>query len=398
MNILVVSGVFPPAWSWGGQTRSVWNMCRALHRAGAQVEVLTTNADLEGRVPAGRRVEEGISIRTLPIRGAGSAVRRFALAPGLLAAAWRGVGRVDLVVIQGVWTWPMLIVPRLCRMRGVPYVVVPRGTLESISMSEKAGKKALYWRAIEGRAVRGARAVQFASAQELENSRDALGGAPGFVSHNPIEFAQRHVPDPNGLRSELGIGESDRILGIFGRVHPRKGFEIVIPALARCSERLHLAVFGADEANYGARLQELARGHGVAERVHFMGQHDGAALARAYASVDLTVLPSLGESFGNTALESLAQGTEVLLSEGVPLKTYVGDLGCSGSVSPNDAGTWAQRLDLWLAEARTFDGERSAAAVRSEFSLERIGRELVKDYLRCIGRGSEAPTMEAGGS
>ncbi|ANM29073.1 hypothetical protein ABI59_04885 [Acidobacteria bacterium Mor1] len=390
MRLLVVSGVFPPAWSWGGQARSIWNMCRAAAGAGAEVSVLTTDADLEGRVPSGERVEEGIRIRTLPVLGP---ARRFALAPRLLPAVLGAVGSADLVVIQGVWTWPMLIAPRACRMRGVPYVVVPRGTLESISLAEKAGKKALYWKLLEARAVRGARAIQFASRQELENSREASAGTPGMVSENPIEFADRAAGDPAGLRKRLGLEASDRILGIFGRIHPRKGFEIVIPALAGCSDRVHLAVFGADEAGHQARMEQLAARHGVSQRVHFLGQVDGAELAQAYASVDLTVLPSLGESFGNTALESLAQGTEALVSEGVPLKGYLVEHGGRPCVAPNDAATWAERLDEWMASSREFDGEHASRVVREDFSLERIGSRLLADYRKLIGA---APAASSG--
>lgn len=43
MNVVVVSSCFAPAWSWGGQVRASWSMCRSLVEAGAEVSVVTTD-------------------------------------------------------------------------------------------------------------------------------------------------------------------------------------------------------------------------------------------------------------------------------------------------------------------------------------------------------------------
>ncbi len=393
MKILVVSGVFPEAWSWGGQARSIWSTCRALRTAGAGVEVLTTNSDLEGRVAAGVRREQGIRIRTLPVWGTGVRSGRYALAPGLIGPILDRLTWADLVVVQGVWTWPMLITPRLCRLRGVPYVVIARGCLEGRSLSEKAARKALYWRLVESRAVRGARAVQFASEVELRNSVAAIGNTPWIISHNPVDAAAGEPAKPEDLRRTLGVGEDSVLLGMFGRVHPRKGFEIIIPALAALPPRCHLVAFGADERGFTARLEQIAHDHGVGHRVHFAGQKQGRELDGAYAAVDLVVVPSLGESFGNTVLEAMANGTEAMVSEGVPLKGYVEQVGGSAEVRPNDSATWARRLARWLASRGAFDPAAAADAVRRDYSPASVGRRRLADYRELLGFDKTQPAL-----
>jgi glycosyltransferase involved in cell wall biosynthesis len=387
MNLLVVSSCFAPAWSWGGQVRSLWAMCRSLALAGARVRVITTDADLRGRVEVPReRTEHGLDITTVPIvsalDGLGS---RYALAPGLARAVRGALADADLAVLQGVWTFALLVAPRACAARGIPYVVCPRGTLEALSLSEKPRRKRLYMRLAQGRALAGAAAIQFASDEERSTSAAAVGEVPAFVCENVFDFPPRAPRDGEGLRRRLGLPESAVLVGMFGRLHARKGFPVLVPALARCDPSFHLVAFGADENGYGAEIARLAAAAGVADRVHLMGQHDDEALQRSYASVDLLASPSLGESFGNAVIEALGQGTEVLVSHRVPIGAYVAGRGLGGVVPALEPGDWARALTEWRRNARPFDREAAAHAVRADFGPERRGAELLEHYRRIVG-------------
>ena len=384
LDLLVVTGCFPPAWSWGGQTRSIWNVCRGLQRAGARVHVVTTNADLDRSLDVPRRREEqGIDVTTARVLP-GAAAIRYGLAPGLLPAIWRASGRARLCVFQGIWTFLLLVGPRICRLRGLPYVVMPRGTLEAISLGEKAGKKRLYMRWVEEANLRHAAAIQFASEDERRNSAAAIGDARVLVHPNALDL---QAPRPRGgaaLRRRLGLGDRERLVGISGRLHPRKGFEIIVPALAHCAQEVHLVAFGADESGYARRIRELAEEAGVGPRVHLLGQLEAEALEDAYAGVDLLVMPSYGESFGNTAIEALAQGTEVLCSERVPLGGWLAEHDLGRVVSELTAERWGRALADWGERDDRFDGDRASRIVRSEFDLVASGRRLLDDYRRLL--------------
>jgi glycosyltransferase involved in cell wall biosynthesis len=386
MKILVVSPCFAPAWSWGGQVRALWSMCRSLVEAGAEVSVVTTDADLHGRVIVPRhRTEGGIRITTARlVHGLDGLTSRYGLAPGLPRAVRRELPQAELAVLQGIWTFPMLVAPRACAARGTPYVVCPHGTLEALSLSEKPRRKRLYMRLAQRKAIVGATAIQFSSQEERRNSAAAIGITPAFVCENAVEFPPMVAADGSGLRRRLGLPPAAVLVGLSGRVHPRKGFEIVVPALAHCDPSLHLVSFGADEAGHGARIRELARAAGVAERVHFLGQLEGDALQGAYASVDLLAAPSFGESFGNAVVEALGQGTEVLVSDRVPLGSYVSRNSLGGVVAGLEPGEWARALEDWRRRARRFDRDRAARTVRADFGPERKGRELLDHYDRIV--------------
>jgi glycosyltransferase involved in cell wall biosynthesis len=180
------------------------------------------------------------------------------------------------------------------------------------------------------------------------------------------------------------------LVGVAGRLHARKGFAVIVPALARCDASVHLVAFGADEAGYGARIVEMARSLGVADRVHLLGQLEGEALQRTYASIDLLAAPSLGESFGNTVVEALGQGTEVLVSDRVPLGSYVSRRALGAVVPSLEPGEWARALDDWRRSGRLFDREQAALAVRADFGPERKGPELLEHYRRIVSEARAA--------
>ena len=272
-------------------------------------------------------------------------------------------------------------------------MIVPRGTLEGISLSEKAFKKNLYLRLFESGNIRHATAIQFASEDERRNSRQVVRGVPSFVHPNTVEL-QAAMPRAGAeLRRRLALPPDAVLAGISGRLHPRKGFEIFVPAMAQCSSKIHLVAFGADEADYSHKIMSLAQESGVAGRVHLLGQLDGDSLQSAYASIDLLAMPSHGESFGNTAIEALAQGTEIMLSDRVPLGDWVTGHALGTVVPELNSGKWAAALDKWVARHETFDRARAARLVRREFDLKTLGRRLIDDYLRLLS--SHDPTGRA---
>jgi glycosyltransferase involved in cell wall biosynthesis len=252
--------------------------------------------------------------------------------------------------------------------------------LEARSLGEKAAKKRLYFRLFEGFAVRGAAAMLYGSEDERRRSAGA-GGTKAIVVPNPLEPRPRCRPRAVYLQDRWKLPPSSRIVGVSGRIHPQKGFDILIPALARTDPRVCCVVFGPDDGSYARSLVRSAAEHGVAERFRVIGHLDGDELENTYAALDLLVLPSFGESFGNVVLESLAQGTEVMLSSAVPLAAYVESNGFGTVVAEPSAAAWSTALSEWASRGTEFDPERAADRVRKDFDRNAIGRRLY-DALR----------------
>lgn len=119
-----------------------------------------------------------------------------------------------------------------------------------------------------------------------------------------IHYLPNFVPDASGAAdlpasalSAFG-GRAPLVLAL-GRLHPNKGFELLLEALAltRCA-----SLWIAGEGPLRLELQRLAIRLGINDRVCFLGwREDVPALM---TSADLLVCPSLHEPLGNVVIEA----------------------------------------------------------------------------------------------
>ena len=108
---------------------------------------------------------------------------------------------------------------------------------------------------------------------------------------------------------------------------------------------------------------------GAAGRVAWLGHVDDAALAGLMAEADAFCLPSLLESFGLTALEALACGAPVVVSDRGALPEVVGD---AALIAEPSAEALAAALERVLGDRALAGRMRTAARTRAEgFGWER---------------------------
>ncbi|MBK1657243.1 glycosyltransferase [Paracraurococcus ruber] len=126
-------------------------------------------------------------------------------------------------------------------------------------------------------------------------------GWPAARAHYVPNFAHDYA----GV-APVALPGAQRLLAL-GRLHPNKGFDLLLHALARLPGA-HLSLAG--EGKERASLEHLARELGVAERVTFLGwRQDAGALLRG---CDVFVCPSRHEPLGNVVLEAWSAGAPVV--------------------------------------------------------------------------------------
>jgi glycosyltransferase involved in cell wall biosynthesis len=116
--------------------------------------------------------------------------------------------------------------------------------------------------------------------------------------------------DPSEARLRLGLPSTGRIVVCVRRLVPRMGIEMLLEAWAMKRDGLLLVIGDGGERE---RLESAARRLGSG--VRFLGVVDDADLPRYYRAADVSVVPSTElEGFGLVALESLACGTPVVVT------------------------------------------------------------------------------------
>lgn len=137
-------------------------------------------------------------------------------------------------------------------------------------------------------------------------------------------------------------------------LHPRKNLPAVREAMNRlvrdgAPHVLVIAGGGAPDRADSTDLEREARSDlpDVAGRVVRMADPSDAELAALMAEADAFCLPSLYEGFGLTALEAMASGTPVVVSDRGALPEVVGD---AGLVVPPDVDAVEDALGRVLSE------------------------------------------------
>lgn len=130
------------------------------------------------------------------------------------------------------------------------------------------------------------------------------------VVHNAIEFEDYTLEKAHKLK------EKNKIVLFLGRITLQKGPDYFIYTAKRVLDLYKDVIFliagaGDMEKQMINKVAEL----GIADRVLFTGFLRGDDIRRAYQLADLYVMPSVSEPFGITPLESVMNGTPVLISK-----------------------------------------------------------------------------------
>ncbi len=198
---------------------------------------------------------------------------------------------------------------------------------------------------------------------------------------NPIH----QEPHRTSMRQRLSIGANDPVLLFVGSGFERKGLGDAIRALAR-NEGMTLVVVGHDK--HQAHYLEVAKRLGVLARCRFIGA--AADAAPYYALADLLVLPTWYDPFPNVALEALASGLPVIVSDACGAREIVTD-GENGYVVPVGQHLLLdERIKRWRALHGSAAGDAMCRAARR--SAESLGVERMAAQMQALYRHLEPGT------
>jgi glycosyltransferase involved in cell wall biosynthesis len=376
MRILQCTGDIDPA--MGGSVEAARQISIALDKSGHSVELVTL------RQPRPEWIDQW--------RGAvhyiGPASTRYLYNRSLPNWIAERANHLDAVVVHGLWRYPGVGVRRGLRGRSVPYFLFPHGMLDpyfKAAFPWRHVQKAICWRIAESRVVRDAQAVIFTS--EGERQRARLTFSPYACRECVVGLGIARPESGKEAAKQAFLAQfpqlvKKRIVLFLGRIHPKKGCDLLIHAFARTAPRdplLQLVIAGPDECGWRAGLERLTVQLGVASRVTFTGVVNGGLKWGALYASEVMVLPSHAENFGLTVAESLACGVPVLLSKEVNIWREIEADG-AGFAAQDDIQGVTSLLEQWLGateERRAGMSDRALQSFAKRFELEHFADELI---------------------
>jgi glycosyltransferase involved in cell wall biosynthesis len=286
----------------------------------------------------------------------------------------------DLIHIHGMFSHLPIATGRLCSKFGIPYVVTPHGIANRHGMKHKPIRKLVSMWLFDRALLSKASIIHMTSAQEdLEFADLKIDVLTKIV---PLALPKQTTGTPDRLLAECPHLDGKDIIVFLGRLNPIKNIECLIEAfaiLAALKDKAHLLICGSGVAVYEVALKRLAKSLGVEHRITWLGFVGPAKRADALAIAKCAALISKSESFGLSALESLAAGLPCVLSKGVAIAKPLEQAGLAIRVTatPTEvANALGQALKL---KSPSF-GAKASAYVEANFAEQTICAKMALLY------------------
>ena len=197
------------------------------------------------------------------------------------------------------------------------------------------------------------------------------------------------IAKPGSDPAPLAAGSRDGVVRLLsvGAVVPRKGFDVLIAALATLGDlawQLTIAGDRTRDLNAAARLDADIAGYALENRVAVLGTVSPQHLATLYAEADVFALASHFEGYGMAYAEAVTHGLPVSVTTGGAIPDTVPS-DASLLIPPGDIPALAKALRRIIGDSdlrqRLADGARAAAP---QFPTWRQSAEIFAERLEML--------------
>jgi glycosyltransferase involved in cell wall biosynthesis len=297
------------------------------------------------------------------------------------ASLFEAIQQADVIQVHGLWSGHCSASVEYATKVGKPVIVSAHGMLDSWALQHKAWKKRPYSALIERPNLSRATCLRALTRVEFENYRSFGLNVPVAIIPNGV--VAPNCASPAEFLARYPHLEGKKIMLFLGRVHKKKGVDLLVKAWNEVSTRLpdaHLVIAGPDNGG-------LSADRALAEQssITVCGMLTGSLKSSALAASSAFTLPSLSEGLSMATLEALWAGLPVMITRECNFRE-VEDLECTFLVRPSVSSIaegLVAMLSLPAAELRA-RGEVGAKFVRAGYSWPSVGQKMadVYDWMR----------------
>lgn len=362
MKILQVAEAVHP--SWGGIAEGIYQQGFELKKLGHCADVLTADVEEVSRIR-----EYGGKHFWFPPK-----IKAWGWSPEIKKWLAANINNYDVVVLNGLWQGPLWEAGRACKKAGVPYVVMPHGMLDPYFLGSQKQKlvKRLYWRAAEGPNLQGAKGLLFTAEAEEQKARDS------YPLKNVKSWQVGYgIADPD--RTPINNAESSGLKLLFmSRIHPKKGLEITLGALAKVNQDISLDICGSGDEEYVQKLKSEFSSLG--DRVRWRGFTSGENKWQTIEECDAMILTSHQENFGVIVAEAMSLAKPVMISKEVNIWREVEKDG-AGLACEAESSSAKQMIEKFAAmshKERLEMGAKARTSFLSRFTIQNSVAKFAK--------------------
>jgi glycosyltransferase involved in cell wall biosynthesis len=375
---------------YGGPSQMVLGLSAALAAKNIDVTIITTdsNGDI-GQLPLDVPLNE-------PIQQNGYQIiyfrcypwRRYKFSFSLLQWLNENARQFDLAHLHALFSPVTTLAATIARYHHLPYIIRPCGMLDPADLQKKKRLKQIYATLLERPNLAGAAAIHFTSKEEAKISeRFGLGS----TAKMPVP---RDLVIPLGVTAGLfpkRLRESQVPIILFmSRIEPKKGLDLLIPALESIlgsGIEFHFILAGSNpqDADYETQIKVQIHNSSLAKYTTITGFVSGDLKVELLTKADLFVLPSYYENFGIAVAEAMAAGVPVVISDRIHIAEDIQQAE-AGWVGPLEVGAIANSIKSALLnpQERQRRGLNGKEYAKKHYNWEAIAQQTIDAYQQIL--------------
>jgi glycosyltransferase involved in cell wall biosynthesis len=268
--------------------------------------------------------------------------------------------KISIIHDHGLWISNNYISSILSKKNHIPFVLSPRGMLESWSLTQKSYKKRLAFLLYQDAILKQVDMFFATSKEEYQNIRKRGLQQPVAIIPNAV-----YIPNEKHITPKRKKTDSNYRILFLSRIHKKKGLINLVRAWSKLrTPNWKITIAGNDSDNHQSEVIKEINNLGVNQFFEFVGSVEGKDKEDLFQHSDLFILPSFSENFGIVVAEALSYGIPVITTKATPWSSLI----------TNNCGWWIDST----VDAIAFALQESMSLSRSErFSMGRNGRKLI---------------------
>ena len=391
MKILQISNSFKPAWETGGTTRVVYEISCALFNKGHSVTIYTTDRG-QKRVEIKKNrpvpVDNLIVYYFRNISNFMSMKMNIVTPYYLFFVARKQIKNFDIIHIHEHRTFLAVIVSYFAKKNNVPYIVQAHGSV--MPFFQKTRFKRIFDKLWGNKILKNA--SKFIALTETESEQykkmDIIERKIEIIPNGINLSFLNHLPQKGKFRHKYSINENEKIVLYLGRIHKRKGLDILLNAFLNISNELNhvkLVIVGPDDGFLNT-IKKQAKDLIKDGKILITGPLYDEEKWEAYTDADLLVYPAIHEIFGLVPFESILCDTPIVVTKNDGCGELVEKLNCGYLVEYGDTQGLTEAINYIL---KNLDKQSKLVEAGKNYILnnlewEKIANEVEKVYENCI--------------
>jgi glycosyltransferase involved in cell wall biosynthesis len=184
----------------------------------------------------------------------------------------------------------------------------------------------------------------------------------------------------------------EKIILYVGRLVYEKGIQILVNAAPKILEKVNAKFIIVGSGYMKEQLSNIVKSMNLEKKILFSGFVEEDILLKLQMYADVSVVPSLFEPFGIVALEAMAAGSPVVVSDTGGLSEIVDHNSTGVKVYPNNPESlaWGVTKTLLDDKYREYIRKNAYKKIREKYNWKKIALQTKQIYKSVLGEYSKS--------